>query len=159
MKQVYDSASTVGIEVSDSALEATSNMSQEDSKSDDTDLLDAYFKSTIWKAFKHMNSDRIESDSGQLEFVLEGKFEELVYYQDGKGDFEVGDKKIKDLVGSGDKIKNHMMVDRIGDKIGIALASIFEVVAYGILIAFIGLAKFSLNIILIILLLLGIWMK
>ncbi|NYS33659.1 hypothetical protein HZZ02_07785 [Streptococcus danieliae] len=157
MKQVYDSVSTVGTEVADSALQVTNDLRKDDTKNGDTALLDKYFDSTIWTAFKHMNADRKENDSGQLEFVLEGKFEELVYYQDGKGDFEVGDKKIKDLVGSGDKIKNHMMVDRIGDKIGIALASIFEVVAYGILIAFIGLAKFSLNIILIILLLLGVF--
>ena len=165
MKQVYDSASTIGTEVADSVLQVTSNLSQEDSKNDDIALLNAYFDSTIWTAFKYMNSDLKESASTSKQsvsvedrFILtEDQFRELVYYQDGKGNFKVGEKEIDDLVGKGDKIKNHMMVDRIGDKIGIAIASIFDVVAYGILIAFIGLAKFSLNVILIILLLLGVF--
>ena len=163
VQHVTDNAFMISQEVSGKVVNGLSKTLEESTNTQTTSLsgkdkhtvLTQYFKTTIWQAFKYMNSE-VTIKEGQPKFSFtEEQFRELVFYPSGDGEFKVGDKKIKDIVGSKDKVNNVMMKDAWGKKTMYALAAIVDTLVLGIILDAFALFSFVSILLIILLLLLG----
>ncbi|MEY8462194.1 DUF308 domain-containing protein [Streptococcus merionis] len=120
-----------------------------------TAVLDQYFESTIWQAYKYMNSDYRNAIGANPDFVMEGHFERLVFYDSGNDDFDVNGTKISDVVGDDKNPKNKMMQAAWGKKFMFATASIVDVSIFGVMIDAVAITGMVLKVMAIIMILLG----
>ena len=100
--------------------------------------VETYFSETIVKGYKYMNSPL--TDKGEFK-LSEKEFQDLAGYNQGDGDYQVGDKKIKDIAKDKDP-ENKMLKGEWGDKFSYAFATDIDVVVVGIIYLLLGVSRF-----------------
>ncbi|HEM6116672.1 TPA: hypothetical protein U2C09_001259 [Streptococcus suis] len=163
VQHVTDNAFTISQEISTKVVDGlsttltestnvnTSSLSGKDKQS----VLTQYFNKTIWQAFKYMNAESTVKDGKTTFTFSEEQFRELIFYPSGDGDFKVGDKKIKNIVGSKDKVKNQMMKDAWGKKTMYAVTAIVDTLVLGLILDAFALFSFVSILLIMVLILLG----
>lgn len=132
---------------------ATSVSGSTQTYSSEGTVLDSYFQKVIWQPYAYMNADKTDTPAEGSSLGLnlsDDDLKALLAYDQGDGDFTVGDKQIKELTDSKDvKVKN--LTNSWGTKFSYAFGSIINTIVMGVAIDFFGLVSFALKALLLIL--------